>query len=215
MVIKTENLPEIKIEPGTSTHPIEDLTAAQEQVTLVKNLISKTEKLEAEVLEKNARVKKLCLKLFEMKNTMEVQKKSFQSQLKKQESEARGSASRWSLLLLKELHMLWRLVDKRDKGLLQKIERHKAEKESVQARFDQLRSKSAAMRQSFVKEKQRLREMTFRLKHKLTLKLRRLGKQESKSSALCQRFTPEEQRLRKEISDIQQKLDLGASNPYT
>lgn len=81
--IKTEDFPAVKTESGTSAHPNEDLSAAQEQMSLVKTLISKTVKLKAEMFEQDASLAQLRREMAEMKNTMEAETQSLQARLDK------------------------------------------------------------------------------------------------------------------------------------
>lgn len=86
-----EEVQEIKTEEGTIADPCVDLAAEQERVNLVKFLISKNEKLEADTLANHANLEEMRRKLVEMKNAMdnaETEKRTFQSRLIQQNSES-------------------------------------------------------------------------------------------------------------------------------
>lgn len=90
MVIKTEAVETIKTENNEFADSYKDLVASQEKVNIVKSLISKNEKLEADVVAKDANLEQLSRVIVEMENSIEslaTEKWSLQNRLDHQITE--------------------------------------------------------------------------------------------------------------------------------
>lgn len=159
MAIKTEDLPAIKIEPGTSAQPFEDLSAAQEQVSLVRSLISKTVKLEAEVIEKETALEQLRREMVEMKNTMKAERQLLLSSLDQRKNDTAALNHR--------LAQEERSFREQKLALQTEINFQKQEKRTLQLQLDQRKIDSDIMSQGFAAERRRFREGKVALQQKV------------------------------------------------
>lgn len=149
-------MPALIAKPGTSAHPIEDLSIAQEEVSLLESFINKTVKLEAEVLEKNSTLEQLRRELDEVK----AEKQSLQSSLDKLKAESNSAMSQRRSQ--EERHL------REENARLQKqIELQEEEKRSLQASLDQQKIDSDAITQRHAGEAWRLREENSKLKQQV------------------------------------------------
>lgn len=176
-------------EPGTIANSNEDRSVVQEQLSL-ESLIGTTTKLEAEVLEKDASLEHLRREMADMENTMEVDKQVYLDQ-RKAESDA----------IAQRLALEEGRFRKENVGLKLKLQLRETEKESLQARCQQLESELTYVSQGF--DEQSRQENMSLIEQRIELEI-----EFEKEKKPLQKLANQQ---KAEISKLKQKLEIEAN----